>query len=202
MSHLGASGVYNLPIESYDKDDPDRSTITNLEIPFEVNRLPPVFTTENTVFIENPEFQGDATILQLKAEDGDTDINAEIQYEILGPITNCNGCFMVGSTSGSISWVKEIPKPTILLRNVTFTVTATEIGIPNGKSTEENVVITFPGDELNPEFTKPEYIADLERVFLTLYSTFRAKIQRKRLKINFQCMTVKSARNFLAEEVF
>ena len=80
LSHLGQDGIYDLSIKAYDQDDIGKSATTILEIPFEVNRLPPVFSSENTAYISNPEFQGRVEIGTVQAHDGDIDINAEIQY--------------------------------------------------------------------------------------------------------------------------
>ena len=164
LSHLGQDGIYDLPIKAYDQDDIGKSATTMLEIPFELNRLPPVFSSENTAYISNPEFQGRVEIGTVQAHDGDIDINAEIQYEVL-EIPNCPDCFEIDEKTGILEWIKEIPKNTILQKKIEFEVKATEIRIlEEGKSSLAKFVVTFPGDELNPEFTKQGYTAELTRV--------------------------------------
>ena len=164
LSHLGQDGIYDLSIKAYDQDDIGKSTMTILEIPFENNRLPPVFSSENTAYIPNPEFQGRVEIGTVQAHDGDIDINAEIQYEIF-EMANCPDCFEIDEKTGILEWIKEIPKNTILQKKIEFEVKATEIGIlEEGKSSTAKFVVTFPGDELNPKFTKQGYTAELTRV--------------------------------------
>ena len=165
LSHLGQDGIYDLSIKAYDQDDLDRCTMTILEIPFQVNKLPPVFSSENTAYISNPEFQQKLEIGTVQAQDGDIDINAEIDYEILD-ITNCTKCFEINEKTGVLTWIKTIPKNTILQKKIEFEIKATENGIPEEyvKSSTAKFVVAFPGDELNPEFAKQGYTAELTRV--------------------------------------
>ena len=173
LSHLGQDGIYELSIKAYVQDDPSKSTLTVLEIPFEVNKLPPIFTSENTAYISDPKFSGKKEIITVEAQDGDSEINADIHYELM-EIPNCPDCFEISATTGILEWIGEIPKETILEKKIEFEVRALEFGIPDGKTSSAKIVITFPGDELNPEFTKPKYTADLTRVSKSKISFFNS----------------------------
>ena len=122
ISLLGVDGLYTISIRAYDSDDEKRENFAIVKIPFQVDRYPPKFTSDKfSYYIPNPKFGGEAQeILTIKAEDGDKDINSSIELKIIDPIEDCDGCFNIESSSGKISWVKEIPKETILKEVVTF----------------------------------------------------------------------------------
>ena len=166
LNNLGQDGIHELSIKAYVQDDPSKSTLTVLEIPFEVNRLPPIIYSKKTAHIPYPKFSEKQEILAFEAYDGDIDINAEINFRIFEIAATCPNCFEINATSGVLEWIGAIPKNTILLRKIEMTIEAFEVGIPDGKTSSTNIVITFPGDELDPEFTKQKYTADLERVSL------------------------------------
>ena len=77
----------------------------------------------------------------------------------------CSTCFqMVGNT---LTWVSAIPVDIIKSRKIEFQVVAFQVN-DNQKEARQKIIITFPGDELNPKFTQSEYQATLKQVKISV----------------------------------
>ena len=85
IANLGKDGIYLLKIRAYDQDDEKRENFATLQIPFQVDKLPPIFTSDTfDFFINNPEFSSSQKLFEITAQDGDEDIQTDIGYRLEG----------------------------------------------------------------------------------------------------------------------
>ena len=92
LSSLGSEGYISLPIRAFDLADSSKEAFATLEVPFQVDRYPPIFD-EDSYFstINGTKFDTEIALNiephDIKAIDGDADIDAKILYSL--PSQNC-----------------------------------------------------------------------------------------------------------------
>lgn len=171
----------SLDVSAQDSASPSRQTSKSITITLvDINDNNPVFAAsqyENSLFENLPAGQ---IVFQVSADDQDLDSNGEVQYSfILNQNMGDTRLFQISETTGILSTTGALDCE--MQTSYTFTITATDRGIPSRNSTVQGVLYILDENDNSPVFSMDTYTIDVpenspvDSIILTVSATDRDK---------------------------